>query len=91
MTERRKKAAGPRLGLFFARRISQLGFFFIFLVLFVKTDYSGSDTIETAVNLLFRLDPFLAACVLLGVKTLVALMWPSLLVLLLTLCFGRFF
>lgn len=91
MAERRKKVAVSRLKLFFARRISQLVFFFLFLVLFVKTDYSGSDTIETAVNLLFRLDPYLAACVLLGVKTFVALMWPSLLVLLLTLCFGRFF
>lgn len=91
MSEPVKKVVGSRLRLLWARRLSQLGFLFLFLVLFVKTDYNGSDTLETAVNLLFRLDPFLAACVLLGVKTFVALMWPSLLVLLLTLCFGRWF
>lgn len=91
MAEKAKKVAASRRRLLGLRRISQLVFFLIFLVLFFKTDYNGSDTLDTAVNLLFRLDPFLAACVLLGVKTLVALLWPSLVILLLTLCFGRWF
>ncbi|MFW2365230.1 MAG: 4Fe-4S binding protein [Desulforhopalus sp.] len=91
MTEATKKVVGSRLAFIFARRISQLVFLILFIVLFIKTDYNGSDTLDTAVNLLFRLDPFLAACVLLGVKTVVIMMWPSLIILLLTLCFGRWF
>lgn len=73
------------------RRISQFGFLLAFLILFIKTDYSGSDTLSGAVNILFRLDPFLAACVILGAKTLVALFAPALIVLVVTLVFGRSF
>jgi polyferredoxin len=91
MAKSASKAAGGRLRLLWLRRSSQLVFFFIFLVLFLKTDYNGSDTLETAVNLLFRLDPYLATCVVLGVKTFVALLWPSLVILLMTLCLGRWF
>jgi polyferredoxin len=73
------------------RRVSQLVFLSLFLVLFLKTDYSGSDQLEAAVNLLFRLDPFLAACVIMGAKTLIALLLPSLFVLLLSFFLGRGF
>jgi polyferredoxin len=62
-----------------------------FLVLFLRTDYRGSDTIEGAVNLLFRLDPFLAACVVAGTRTLEPLFLPALGTLLLTLVLGRVF
>lgn len=73
------------------RRASQLGFFLLFLTLFLNTDYNGSDQLDPAVNLFFRFDPFLAACVILGVKAVVALLLPSLAVLVFSLIFGRAF
>lgn len=73
------------------RRLSQLICLVIFLVLFRLTDYSGSDTLPYAVNILFRLDPLVAAAVTLASKTLVALLWPSLVIVALTLVFGRVF
>ncbi|MDH3329713.1 MAG: 4Fe-4S binding protein, partial [Desulfobulbaceae bacterium] len=77
--------------LTFWRRLSQTIFLLLFFFLFVKTDYTGSDQLEYAVNILFRIDPFLAASVILTAKTLVALMLPALLVIVLTLLLGRFF
>ncbi|MDW7773192.1 MAG: 4Fe-4S binding protein [Desulfobulbaceae bacterium] len=73
------------------RRLSQAVFLLLFFFLFIKTDYTGSDRLEYAVNILFRIDPFLAASVMLTVKTLVALMLPALIVIALTLLLGRFF
>jgi polyferredoxin/NAD-dependent dihydropyrimidine dehydrogenase PreA subunit len=84
-----KKKGGMRTIVI--RRIVQLLFLTVFLVLFIKTDYNGSDHLDAAVNILFRLDPFLAACVMLGAKTFVALFLPALAVILLTLIFGRVF
>ncbi len=72
-----------------ARRCSQLFFLGLFFFLLIKTDYTGSDTIEYAVNILFRIDPLLALCTLLAGKVLIALMAPALLILLLSLLFGR--
>ena len=73
------------------RRIGQSLFLLIFLVLFVKTDYAGQDELAWAVNLLFRIDPFLAAAAMLAGKTVIALMLPALVTVGLTLVFGRFF
>ncbi len=73
------------------RRMSQIIFFLVFLVLFLKTDYTGSDQLSGAVNLLFRLDPFLAACVMLGMQAVIVVMLPALAVLLISLFFGRGF
>jgi polyferredoxin len=73
------------------RTIGQSLFFLLFLVLFIKTDYAGHDELTWAVNLLFRIDPFLAAAAMLAAKTVIALMLPALLTLGLTLIFGRFF
>ena len=87
---RAKRTHGPGR-LIFLRRISQLMFLGLFFVLFLHTDYHGTDTLDTAVNLLFRLDPFIAACVIFGVKSLIALLLPSLAVLFLTLILGRGF
>lgn len=75
----------------FLRRMSQLLFLLLFTFLFFHTDYNGSDTIQYAVNILFRIDPFLAAVTMLATKTLIALMLPALLVLLLALVLGRAF
>ncbi|WP_163336186.1 4Fe-4S binding protein [Desulfopila sp. IMCC35008] len=73
------------------RRLSQLGFLCCFLFLFLKTDYSGSDTLDYAVNILFRIDPFLALVTALAAKTFLLLMLPSLVVLVGTFFLGRSF
>jgi polyferredoxin len=73
------------------RQLSQILCFILFLFLFIKTDYSGEDNIPYAVNILFRIDPFLAASVSLATKTLISMMWPSLIFIGLTFFLGRFF
>src|SRR5210317_385357 len=73
------------------RRLSQVLCFILFLFLFIKTDYSGSNELPYAVNILFRIDPFLAVSVSLASKALIYLMWPSLIFIGLTFIFGRFF
>lgn len=75
----------------YLRRLSQLGFFCGFIFLFLKTDYSGKDTLDYAVNILFRIDPFLALVTGLAAKTFLVLMLPSLVVLVLTFFLGRSF
>lgn len=73
------------------RRLSQTLFLLLFFFLFIKTDYTGTDEIEYAVNILFRIDPLLAFCVMLATKTFVALMLPALIVIILSLLLGRSF
>lgn len=73
------------------RRLSQALFLLVFFFLFIKTDYTGSDQLEYAVNILFRIDPLLAACVMLAVKGVVALMLPALALIGLSVILGRFF
>jgi len=73
------------------RRVSQVLCFVLFLFLFVKTDYSGSNELPYAVNILFRIDPFLALSASLATRTLLAIMWPSLVFIGLTFILGRFF
>jgi polyferredoxin len=74
-----------------SRRISQALFVGLFLYLFISTDYSGSDTINQAVNVLFRIDPLLALVTMLAARTVIALMAPALLVVFLSLVAGRTF
>jgi len=73
------------------RRCGQCLFFALFLFLFIKTDYSGSDELKWVVNLLFRIDPFLALATVAAGKVLIALMLPAMITLVLTFIFGRFF
>ena len=73
------------------RRVSQLLFVILFLILFRKTDYAGTDQIPYAVNIFFRLDPLVAAGVMLGAKRIITLVLYSLIVVFLTLLLGRFF
>jgi len=75
----------------YGRTASQALFLLLFLFLFIKTDYTGSDTIEYAVNILFRIDPLLAFCTMLAIRTFIALLLPSLIVIGLTLLSGRSF
>ena len=73
------------------RRAAQLLCLFAFLWLFRKTESDGTGTIAFGANILFRLDPLVAAsAVLAGVK-LIAALWPALVTVALTLVLGRFF
>jgi len=72
-------------------RISQLLFLAIFLVMFLMTEYRGSDRITVAVNAFFRANPLTAASTLLAAKGWIPLLLPGVLVLLLSAFLGRFF
>ncbi len=72
-------------------RISQWLFLVAFLVLFIQTEYRGSDRIPVAVNSFFRADPLVAACYLLAEKSFTLLLLPAALVALFTMALGRFF
>jgi polyferredoxin len=63
-----------------------------FCWLFLQTEYRGTDELAYPVSLLFRLDPLalIAALFSPGDSNLL-LLWPALVLLLLTLVFGRFF
>ncbi len=72
----------------FVQSASLLGFLWLFL----QTEYRGTDELAYPVSLLFRLDPLalLAAIFAPGDSDLL-LLWPALVLLCLTLVFGRFF
>ena len=72
-------------------RISQLLFLAIFLVLFLMTEYRGSDRIGVAMNAFFRADPLTAVSTLLAVKGWTPLLLPGVLLLLFSAILGRFF
>jgi len=72
-------------------RISQLIFLFLFLLLFVMTEYRGTDEISIAVNSFFRANPLVVVSYLLSTKTLIAILIPGLLMILFSLLLGRFF
>ena len=80
-----------RITLRTCRKISQVLFLFLFLLLFRLTDYSGFDEIPYAVNIFLRWDPLVAATVLLAAKTFISLLLPALFVIALTIVFGRVF
>jgi polyferredoxin len=72
-------------------RICQLLFLTLFLILFLQTEYRGSDRIAVAVNAYFRADPLVAASTLLAGKGWQPLLFPGFLVLVLSAFLGRFF
>lgn len=74
-----------------AARISQLLFLALFLILFVKTEYRGSDEIGAAVNGFFRADPLVLFSYILASKSWSWLLFPAVLMLLATALLGRFF
>ena len=80
-----------RIPVTFWRKVVQAAFLFVFLYLFRKTDYAGSDEIPYAVNIFFRWDPLVAASAMLAAKAVLAVLLPALAVVLLTIIFGRFF
>ncbi len=73
------------------RRFCQVVCLLIFFFLFIQTDYSGTDTLPYAVNIIFRLDPLIAVSAMLATRTLITLVFPALIMVILTLVLGRFF
>lgn len=73
------------------RRAAQLVLLAVFLWLFRRTESTGTADLNAAVNVLFRLDPLVAASAILAAKQLVTLVWPVLVTVALTLLLGRFF
>lgn len=73
------------------RRGSQLLIFALFVFLFLQTEYQDNDVLPYAVNIFLRLDPLVAVATTLAAHTLIALLWPALITIGLTLLIGRFF
>lgn len=72
-------------------RISQIIFLSVFLILFLMTEYRGSDRLGAAVNAFFRADPLAAASTMLALKGYAPLLLPGLLVIVFSVILGRFF
>jgi polyferredoxin len=72
-------------------RICQIFFLVLFLVLFLMTEYRGSDRLGVAVNAFFRADPLAAVSTLLAVKGWVPLLLPGVMVIVFSAFLGRFF
>ena len=73
------------------RRASQWVVFLLFAFLFLNTEYKDNDVLPYAVNLFLRLDPLMAGAATLAGRALIGLVWPALVVALLTVALGRFF
>mgnify|MGYP000885600598 FL=1 len=73
------------------RRAVQLAFLAAFLWLFRRTESDGTDHLQAAASLLFRLDPLVGLSAILAGKQWIALVWPALITLVLTVILGRFF
>ncbi len=73
------------------RRLSQLLFLAVFLVLFLRTDYQGQDQLSGAVNLIFRIDPLVALAACLATRSFILLVLPAGFLLLSCLLLGRWF
>ena len=72
-------------------RISQIIFLAVFLILFLMTEYRGSDRIGVAVNAFFRADPLAGLTTLLATKDWNPLLLPGFLLLIFSAILGRFF
>ncbi len=75
----------------YLRRGSQIFFFLLFVLLFLKAEYAGQDILAWPVDLFFRFDPLILAAHLLTRSPLVPALWWSLVFVALTLVLGRFF
>ncbi|NVN99641.1 MAG: 4Fe-4S binding protein [Geobacteraceae bacterium] len=72
-------------------RIVQLIFLALFLILFLMTEYRGSDRITAAVNGFFRANPLTAVSTILAEKAWNWLLMPGFVTLFLSFFLGRFF
>jgi len=75
-----------------ARLASQIACLCAFLWLFLQTEYRGEDVLPWPVSLLFRIDPLAALADAMAPGPFGwRLLWPALLLVVLTALFGRFF
>jgi MauM/NapG family ferredoxin protein len=81
----------PWRGWVLARRLSQIGFLLLFVLLFLKTAYTGQEILRWPVDLFFRFDPLILATSLLNHSQIVWRLFLSLILIGLTLILGRFF
>lgn len=82
--------AGARIPLWYrlARRLAQLAFLALFIYLFGRARYGASQSLG---DIFFRLDPLLFLITSIALRTMLAAGLVSLIVLVGTLLFGRFF
>jgi len=73
------------------RRASQLLFLIFFIVLFIQTEYKGSNELGLPVKLFLDFDPLIALSSLLASHAVRASFLLSLIVVVLTVFLGRFF
>ncbi|UCG39533.1 MAG: 4Fe-4S binding protein [bacterium] len=74
-----------------SRVISQWVFGLLFVVLFLNTRYLGEDVIPYPVNAFFQIDPLAGLAAMGAGRRVLGFFWPLLLMLPLTILFGRFF
>lgn len=73
------------------RRLTQLVLLLLFLYLFRMTESNGTDHLNAAANIIFRIDPLTSVCTILASRQLIPLLWPAVITAALTLLLGRFF
>ncbi len=73
------------------RKISQAGFLFIFLFLFVQTENRGGESTGYPIRLFLDFDPLLLLTTMISSHTVPAALFLSLATIVLTLVFGRVF
>ncbi len=81
----------PWRGWVLVRRLTQLFFLLLFLILFLQATYHGEDRLSWPVDLFFRFDPLILVEHGLATGTIVPRLLLSLLFVGLTLVVGRFF
>lgn len=81
----------PWRGWVLARRLSQIFFLLLFLLLFLQTTYHGEEQLRWPADLFFRFDPLILLSNLLAGGTLVPRLLLALLFVGLTFIVGRFF
>lgn len=73
------------------RRAVQLALLVAFFWLFRRTEYPNADQLPGGENLFFRIDPLTGLSAMLAGRHVIALAWPALVTVGLTLVLGRFF
>ena len=73
------------------RRAVQLVLLVLFFWLFRQTESKGTNDLNFAANIFFRLDPLVFLSALLAGKQFILILWPALVTVVVTLVAGRFF
>lgn len=73
------------------KKISRILFLVIFLILFFNTKYTGENTIRYPVNIFLRFDPLVFLATSVAFRSVIDLALPSLILIILSLFFSRFF